>query len=1062
MPTAAFSVPASAPASTPVAFDASASTGTGTLRYAWTLTGPDGFTASGTGRVLWRTFPAAGMYQVTLTVSDDLGAAILTQPYTAAAPALRREELGISHRLVTPSGSGLATHTTWWARATSSRTVAIGDVPAGFGAQLKGWVEEPGTAVGFELADGTRILAGLTAGGQWTERIVSATGSVLHQATQTLYARRAYLVIEHDGTQLTARFQDGNEAARVVTMAHAHPGGALAAVVVPLSGSAVRGSLADIITWEQDPITVRGLRPGQAAEADDALAFPDSGGRADIARGYPRPFAERVAVIEGGADVASFERAYPERIADIPVAPEAPVVSVVGITETTVALIAGPYDDVDGTWTHESTQWQVRTSGGSVVADSGYVAGAGLFAQMLAGLPDGTSLKARARFRDDSGAVSAWSDEVAFSTPQANRAPGQPTISATIVNPAVVHLLSSSYDDPDAGDTHAASQWQVSLGSDSGFSSPILDQTYNAASGGLLSATVYNLTPGQSYRGRVRHQDGGGLWSAWSAAATWTMPTVTPPPGTPTATIEAVAQNSITAGFTAGSGGTVEEVRYQLATSSDTGFDSPLSDSGWTSGTHAFSSLTPATQYRVRVRARNAGGESAWSAGVTATTEAEGDPPDAPAVVFNRRGTTTISVQAQLAATGAVATQVRYQITTGGDVEFAAPVASSGWVGPAGTFLHQFSGLTENTAYRIRAQAGNEHGESEWSEALAVTTLAAGVAEAPILYVDRRGRTTADLPIIFQGNTAHNGTRWQIALPDDPDFLFPVRDTGMLTLSAQRLSYTATGLTAGQVYIARARVRATTSDATLSDWSEVIGWQQVPNLSGEVARYSADVPGSFVLDTSGGVVAWYDEYGWAPALKGSSTNAAARPIFSGDGVAFDGVDDFLDTSTYEDFWNLLTGTSTGAFFLVVMTELTVVTGSGPMQLFNSSGSGPYLRTRRLAAGMSAESSTGTGSFGPTGIPLPRDGTRRAFWGWRRSGSTTPKVMHGSPGWADVPYTGTDSPNTGSATRLRLDTGTSAWLGSVHAVIIWNRIPSASELAGLLADAAGRYGAATSQ
>jgi hypothetical protein len=105
-----------------------------------------------------------------------------------------------------------------------------------------------------------------------------------------------------------------------------------------------------------------------------------------------------------------------------------------------------------------------------------------------------------------------------------NEPPTKPTCSSPADGATGVTLTpileSSDFSDPDAGDTHAATQWQVDDNAD--FSSPVWDyedtdsdKTSQAVPSGELS---YSTT----YYWRVRHQDSQGAWSEWSAAFSFT------------------------------------------------------------------------------------------------------------------------------------------------------------------------------------------------------------------------------------------------------------------------------------------------------------------------------------------------------------------------------------------------------------------------------------------------------------------------------------------------------------------------------------------------------------
>jgi len=106
-----------------------------------------------------------------------------------------------------------------------------------------------------------------------------------------------------------------------------------------------------------------------------------------------------------------------------------------------------------------------------------------------------------------------------------NRTPNQPANvlpgnGATGVSLAPT-LQSSSFSDPDAGDAHVASQWQVSATAGD-YTSPVFDSGTDASR--LTSMTTPSATLGCSttYHWHVRYQDPGGAWSLYSSETSFT------------------------------------------------------------------------------------------------------------------------------------------------------------------------------------------------------------------------------------------------------------------------------------------------------------------------------------------------------------------------------------------------------------------------------------------------------------------------------------------------------------------------------------------------------------
>ncbi len=88
-------------------------------------------------------------------------------------------------------------------------------------------------------------------------------------------------------------------------------------------------------------------------------------------------------------------------------------------------------------------------------------------------------------------------------------------------------LQSSAFSDPNSGDTHAASQWQVTSTSGD-YSSPVFDSGANTSNKTQITPSG-NLSENTTYYWHVRHQDNHGAWSSWSAETSFNtdpLPTV--------------------------------------------------------------------------------------------------------------------------------------------------------------------------------------------------------------------------------------------------------------------------------------------------------------------------------------------------------------------------------------------------------------------------------------------------------------------------------------------------------------------------------------------------------
>ncbi len=295
-------------------------------------------------------------------------------------------------------------------------------------------------------------------------------------------------------------------------------------------------------------------------------------------------------------------------------------------TSLTPVLSASAFSDPDTGDTHMASQWQIRTGSYSSPAFDSIASGAQLTAITVSpgNLQGSTTYYWHVRYQESHGIWSAWSEETSFTTAAPPARPGNtaPAAGATGVSPTLV-LSSSSFSDPDAGDTHAASQWQITaLAGD--YSSPAFDSAPDAVN--LTGITVPSgvLNYSATYYWRVRHQDNQAAWSAWSEETSFTTAVlanqrparpdnIAPSAGagdvglTPTLTSSAFSDPD--------AGDTHAASQWQIRTTTGT-YSSPVYDS--TSGAPHLTSiglpsgkLEHATTYYWRVRHQDS--RDAWS-----------------------------------------------------------------------------------------------------------------------------------------------------------------------------------------------------------------------------------------------------------------------------------------------------------------------------------------------------------------------------------------------------------------------------------------------------------------
>ncbi len=187
------------------------------------------------------------------------------------------------------------------------------------------------------------------------------------------------------------------------------------------------------------------------------------------------------------------------------------------------ALQSSAFSDPDAADTHRGSQWQVTPTAGDYTTplyDSG-TDSTHLTTIVWLSLGDSTTYYWHVRYKDSHGVWSPWSNETHFTTTGAlaNRPPNQPSnvspASGAIDVILTPTLTSTSFSDPDVGDTHAGSQWQITT-TPGTYPGSVFDNTTDSY---LTSITVPSgrLNHGSTYYWRVRYQDSDGAWSNWSA-----------------------------------------------------------------------------------------------------------------------------------------------------------------------------------------------------------------------------------------------------------------------------------------------------------------------------------------------------------------------------------------------------------------------------------------------------------------------------------------------------------------------------------------------------------------
>lgn len=221
------------------------------------------------------------------------------------------------------------------------------------------------------------------------------------------------------------------------------------------------------------------------------------------------------------------------------------------------------------------------------------------------------------------------------------------------------------------------------------------------------TTTITGLADGTTYYLRVRAERGGLANSRYSPvrSATPILPTVAP--GRPVLASVTGGARQVQATVTApSSGGEVQTYRFQLSRNADF----RLIESTTTllvPGSVTFSGLAPGQTYYVRVRAENVVGNSAYTSGQAAQTDAELAAPGVPTVGPLIPVGTSIVVGIT-AGSGGTPSLYRFQLSTNADFS-GSPTEMTNTEGVT------FTGLMAGTTYYVRARAENDAGDSDWS-----------------------------------------------------------------------------------------------------------------------------------------------------------------------------------------------------------------------------------------------------------------------------------------------------------------------------------------------------------
>jgi len=187
-------------------------------------------------------------------------------------------------------------------------------------------------------------------------------------------------------------------------------------------------------------------------------------------------------------------------------------------------------------------------------------------------------------------------------------------------------LMSSDFSDPDPGDTHAASQWQIRT-STGNYTAPVWDSDIDTENLTSISVPSGELDYYTTYYFQVAHQDNHGNWSSWSAETFFTTHRAPRQPSNISPEDEdtgvSLTPTLVSSGFSDPDGDFHAASWWQIATDDD--FTNMVYDSGASSKltqiTIPSGELSYGTTYYWRVRHEDhLGGLSAYSSETSFTT----------------------------------------------------------------------------------------------------------------------------------------------------------------------------------------------------------------------------------------------------------------------------------------------------------------------------------------------------------------------------------------------------------------------------------------------------------
>jgi len=410
-------------------------------------------------------------------------------------------------------------------------------------------------------------------------------------------------------------------------------------------------------------------------------------------------------------------------------------------------LIGSAFSDPDEGDTHSASEWQIRKASGSYGSPV-YESSTDTINKTSITVPSGeldygVKYYWHVRYRDSYDNWSGWSTETSFTTISSsapdNPANISPADAATGID-LTPTLIGSAFSDPDVGDTHTASQWQIRNSSGS-YGSPVYDSGTDTSNKTSIAISLDELGYETEYYWHVRYRDSYDNWSGWSAETSFTTISSSAPdkPANISPADAAIGigltPTLIGSAFSDPDEGDTHTASQWLITATSGDYSDPVYDSG-TDTSNKTSIAIPSEKldygvtYYWHVRYRDSNGN--WSAYSLETcfTAVVLHPPEQPAAISPPDDATGISLSPTLEASafsdpdaGDTHTASQWLITaTSGD--YSDPVYDSGTDTSNKTSIAVPPGkLSYGTRYYWQVRYRDSHGQwSIWSAEVSFTT----------------------------------------------------------------------------------------------------------------------------------------------------------------------------------------------------------------------------------------------------------------------------------------------------------------------------------------------------